>query len=137
MMQGGNRPSSSLTGFATVMPEVQQRQVMEQARARADAEQRVSGHMGKVAQGEVVGLAGIGLGGQMDVHKMAAANKMQIGNNGASPGPKMAMHQPSPTPPMNGTQTPVPVPHVPSPMQGVVPTLSPGPQGPFVKPAMP
>ncbi|KAK0721482.1 hypothetical protein B0T21DRAFT_386340 [Apiosordaria backusii] len=136
MMQGGNRPSSSLTGFATVMPEVQQRQVMEQARARADAEQRVSGHMGKVAQGEVVGLAGIGLGGQMDVHKMAAA-KMQMGNNGASPGPKMAMHQPSPTPPINGTQTPVPVPHVPSPMQGVVPTPSPGPQGPFVKPPMP
>ncbi|KAK4203507.1 hypothetical protein QBC40DRAFT_20375 [Triangularia verruculosa] len=133
MMQGGNRPPSSLTGFATVMPEVQQRQVMEQARARADAEQRVSGHMGKVAQGEVVGLAGIGLGGQMDVHKMAAANKLQIG----SPGPKMAMHQPSPTPPLNGTQTPVPIPHVPSPMQGVVPTPSPGPQGPFVKPPVP
>ncbi|KAK4154401.1 hypothetical protein C8A00DRAFT_42832 [Chaetomidium leptoderma] len=78
---GGNRPPSNLTGFATVMPEVQQRQVMEQARARADAEQRASGHMGKVTQtqGEVVGLAGIGLAGHMDVHKVAA--KMQMGNN--------------------------------------------------------
>jgi len=85
MMAGsGNRPPSNLTGFATVMPEVQQRQVMEQARARADAEQRASGHMGKVTQtqtqGEVVGLAGIGLAGHMDVHKVAAA-KMQMGNN--------------------------------------------------------
>lgn len=79
---GGGRPGSSLTGFATVMPEVQQRQVMEQARARADAEQRASGHMGKVTQtqGEVVGLAGIGLAGHMDVHKVAAA-KMQMGNS--------------------------------------------------------
>jgi hypothetical protein len=80
----GNRPPpSNLTGFATVMPEVQQRQVMEQARARADAEQRASGHMGKVTQGEVVGLAGIGLAGHMDVHKVAAA-KMQMGNNNSS-----------------------------------------------------
>jgi hypothetical protein len=111
-------PPSNLTGFATVMPEVQQRQVMEQARARADAEQRVSGHMGKVTQGEVVGLAGIGLAGQLDVHKLAAANaKIQMGNNngnggngngngngGASP----KVHGPSP---VNGQQqSPVPVP---------------------------
>jgi hypothetical protein len=98
---GGNRPPSNLTGFATVMPEVQQRQVMEQARARADAEQRASGHMGKVTQGEVVGLAGIGLAGHMDVHKVAAA-KMQMGNhnnngngNGhsVSPSPKVAAMQ--------------------------------------------
>ncbi|KAK4098704.1 hypothetical protein N658DRAFT_431536 [Parathielavia hyrcaniae] len=78
---------SNLTGFATVMPEVQQRQVMEQARARADAEQRASGHMGKVSQtqqaggggppGDVVGLAGIGLAGHMDVHKVAAAKMQQ------------------------------------------------------------
>lgn len=98
-------PPSNLTGFATVMPEVQQRQVMEQARARADAEQRVSGHMGKVTQGEggggvmgggmgqvggmgqggVVGLAGIGLGGHMDVHKVAQA-KMQMGGGGGNNG---------------------------------------------------
>jgi hypothetical protein len=77
-------PPSNLTGFATVMPEVQQRQVMEQARARADAEQRASGHMGKVTQGEVVGLAGIGLAGHMDVHKVAAAKMQQHfqGNGG-------------------------------------------------------
>ncbi|KAL2126076.1 hypothetical protein VTI74DRAFT_1753 [Chaetomium olivicolor] len=101
----GNRPPSNLTGFATVMPEVQQRQVMEQARARADAEQRASGHMGKVAQGEVVGLAGIGLAGHMDVHKVAAA-KMQMGNHNSGPGNSV-----SPSPkvqtPMHGGPSPV------------------------------
>lgn len=94
------------------MPEVQQRQVMEQARARADAEQRASGHMGKVTQGEVVGLAGIGLAGHMDVHKVAAA-KMQMGNhnngngnNGhsVSPSPKVAAMQGG----MNGGGIPTP-----------------------------
>ncbi|KAK4192191.1 hypothetical protein QBC35DRAFT_374164 [Podospora australis] len=112
MVPGGR---GSLTGFATVMPEVQQRQVMEQARARAEVEQRVSGHMGKMTQGEVVGLAGIGLGGHVDVHKVAAA-KMQMGHNGVapSPSPKIPMHHggPTPTPPINGTQTPVPIPHM-------------------------
>ncbi|KAK3346771.1 hypothetical protein B0T25DRAFT_287432 [Lasiosphaeria hispida] len=108
-----------------VMPEVQQRQVMEQARARADAEQRVSGHMGKV-QGEVVGLAGIGLGGTYDVHKIAAAKAMQMGNSGMSPSPKMSMHGgPSP---VNGGPQPSPSPlmaqhgqhGMPSPMQGQI-----------------
>ncbi|EGO55695.1 hypothetical protein NEUTE1DRAFT_131378 [Neurospora tetrasperma FGSC 2508] len=119
--QNMNR-TPSLTGYATVMPEVQQRQVMEQARARADAEQRASGHMGKVAQGEVVGLAGIGLGGNVDVHKIAAAKAMQMGGPGGGsgqgqvtnmpPSPKLPMHGgPSP---VNGV-TPVPVP-VPSPI---------------------
>lgn len=123
--QNMNR-TPSLTGYATVMPEVQQRQVMEQARARADAEQRASGHMGKVAQGEVVGLAGIGLGGQVDVHKIAAAKAMQMGGGpqgqgqpgqgtNMSPSPKLPMHGgPSPGQgPVNGV-TPVPIP-VPSP----------------------
>lgn len=65
---------------------------MEQARARADAEQRVTGHMGKASQGEVVGLAGIGLGGNVDVHKLAAAKAMHMGNNtNMSPSPKMHM----------------------------------------------
>ncbi|KAL2023708.1 hypothetical protein VTK56DRAFT_1422 [Thermocarpiscus australiensis] len=88
MMPAGNRPPphSNLTGYATVMPEVQQRQLMEQARARADAEQRASGHIGKVSQGEsggggggggVVGLAGIGLGGHVDLSKVAAAKMQQ------------------------------------------------------------
>ncbi|KAK4218362.1 hypothetical protein QBC37DRAFT_333505 [Rhypophila decipiens] len=109
----GGRPGQ-LTGYATVMPEVQQRQVMEQARARADAEQRVAGHMGKVTQGEVVGLAGIGLGGNVDVHKLAAAKAMQMGNNAMSPSPKMHMnmhgagHSPSP---VNGAVgSPIPLP---------------------------
>lgn len=115
---GGNRqPPSNLTGFATVMPEVQQRQVMEQARARADAEQRASGHIAKAAQPQqpqVVGLEGIGLGGQMDVHKVAAANaKMQNnngggGNNGVSPSPSKAppqMQHAAPSP-VNGEPPP-------------------------------
>ena len=105
MMQQGSRPTGPL-GYATVMPEVQQRQVMEQARARADAEQRVSGHMGKVTQGEVVGLAGIGLGGSYDVNKIAAA-KMQMGSNMAA-SPRMPMHGgPSP---VNGAGIPAPSP---------------------------
>ncbi|KAK3400545.1 hypothetical protein B0T20DRAFT_348287 [Sordaria brevicollis] len=138
MMPANNmNRTPSLTGYATVMPEVQQRQVMEQARARADAEQRASGHMGKVAQGEVVGLAGIGLGGNVDVHKIAAAKAMQMGGPGGvppqgqpgqgqpgqgtnmSPSPKLPMHGgPSPSPglgPVNGVITPVPIPQVPGP----------------------
>ena len=106
-----------LTGYATVMPEVQQRQVMEQARARADAEQRVTGHMGKVSQGEVVGLAGIGLGGNVDVHKLAAAKAMHLGNNTTmSPSPKMHMSQHGPgaglsPSPVNGAiASPIPQP---------------------------
>jgi hypothetical protein len=108
MMAGGNRPPSNLTGFATVMPEVQQRQVMEQARARADAEQRASSYLpAKPPQGEVVGLAGLGLSGQMDVHKVAAANaKIQntssSGNGGFSPGPKPSPMHGGPSP-VNGT----------------------------------
>ncbi|KAK1831284.1 hypothetical protein QBC39DRAFT_96980 [Podospora conica] len=111
-MQQGGRPSG-LTGYATVMPEGQHRQIMEQARARAEAENRAMGHMGKVAQGEISGLAGIGLGGTYDVNKIAAA-KMQMGNT-MSPSPRMQMQQQ----PMNGMQGPGSMPqHVmPSPVQ--------------------
>ncbi|KAK3319907.1 hypothetical protein B0T19DRAFT_451336 [Cercophora scortea] len=110
----GSRPAPNLTGYQTVMPEVQQRQVMEQARARADAEQRVSGHMGKVTQGEVVGLAGIGLGGNVDVHKIAAAKAMSTLNlNNMSPSPKMPMGNMHGGPsPVNGG-TPIPPPQPP------------------------
>ena len=119
-------PPPNLTGYATVMPEVQQRQVMEQARARADAEQRVSGHMGKVQNsagqmpgqhgqgqqhqqgmpqkqgpGEVVGLAGIGLGGNVDVHKIAAAKAMQMGGpSNMMPSPQKMGGMPGPGPAM-------------------------------------
>ncbi|KAK3985891.1 hypothetical protein QBC44DRAFT_145340 [Cladorrhinum sp. PSN332] len=106
-------PQSNLTGFATVMPEVQQRQVMEQARARADAEQRVSGHMGKMTQGEVVGLAGIGLGGHLDVHKMV--NKMNGGGNGVGVGVGVGQ---SPRMMNGGSTTPVPVPQLGVPQGG-------------------
>ncbi|KAK3376726.1 hypothetical protein B0T24DRAFT_227306 [Lasiosphaeria ovina] len=123
MMPGqGGRPAG-LVGYATVMPEVQQRQVMEQARARADAEQRVSGHMGKVTQGEVVGLAGIGLGGNVDVHKIAAAKAMHMGNN-MSPSPKMPIHG-GPSPVNGAMNIPPPArsplsahPNIASPMSG-------------------
>ena len=114
--------------------------MMEQARARADAEQRVSGHMGKMTQGEVVGLAGIGLGGHLDVHKMV--NKMNGGGGNGGNGVGM-----SPSPRMmngvgTGNATPVPIPQfgtqqsgqgqqrVPSPMQGVQAT---GQQQGFMK----
>lgn len=100
MMQphSGGRPQG-LTGYATVMPEGQQRQVLEQARARADAEQRATGHMGKVVQTEVVGLAGIGLG--------VGAPRMQMQAN-MSPSPRPPMHNgPSP---VNGAGQPAPSP---------------------------
>ncbi|KAK1753103.1 hypothetical protein QBC47DRAFT_404465 [Echria macrotheca] len=118
MMAGPGGGRSGLTGYATVMPEVQQRQVMEQAKARADAEQRVSGHMGKVTQGEVVGLAGIGLGGTYDVNKIAAA-KMQMGAS-LSPNPRMVHGGPSP---INGgvpmaSPSPMPLPPVGGPSPG-------------------
>jgi hypothetical protein len=115
-MQQGVR-TGGLTGYATVMPDGQHRQIMEQARARADAENRAMGHMGKVAQGEISGLAGIGLGGTYDVNKIAAA-KMQMGTN-MSPSPRMQMQQQ----PMNGmgmqgpNPSPMPQHAMPSPVQ--------------------
>ncbi|KAK3941358.1 hypothetical protein QBC46DRAFT_104566 [Diplogelasinospora grovesii] len=107
----GGTPQSGAVGgtYSGVMPSVQQRQVMAQAQARADAEQRVSGHMGKVAQGEVVGLAGIGLGGSVDVHKIAAAKAMQMGNN-MTPSPKLPIQQQAAPSPVNGTPMSVPPP---------------------------
>ncbi|KAK3385021.1 hypothetical protein B0H63DRAFT_393679 [Podospora didyma] len=107
---GRGQGGQGLVGYATVMPEVQQRQVMEQARARADAEQRVSGHMGKVTQGEVVGLAGIGLGGNVDMQKIAAAKAMHIGGGtNMSPSPKMHMqHMHGGPSPVNGAPLPPP-----------------------------
>lgn len=128
MMQvgSGNRPAGSgLTGYATVMPEGQQRQVMEQARARADAEQRAIGHMGKVTQGEVVGLAGIGLGGTYDVNKVAAA-KMQMGASSMSASPRPQM-QNGPSP-VNGQQAPSPSPSMANAHHGGAPSPAP-PQG--------
>lgn len=130
---GGNRPPSNLTGFATVMPEVQQRQVMEQARARADAEQRAAGHMGKVTQtqtqGEVVGLAGIGLAGHMDVHKVAAA-KMQMGNhsnNGSNQNGNSAVSSPRVL--AGGGGGAAPAAGGPSPINGAVGAPPPAPVG--------
>ena len=58
--------------------------------------------MGKVTQGEVVGLAGIGLAGHMDVHKLAAA-KMQMGNhNGNNGNGGGNNHSVSPSPKVTG-----------------------------------
>lgn len=97
--------NSSLAGYHTVMPEVQQRQVMEQARARLGAQQSATGHMGKVAQGEIAGLAGIGLGGPVDINKIAAQRAMQV-SSGMSPNSR-----PSVPGPVNGTtHGPQPVP---------------------------
>jgi type II secretory pathway pseudopilin PulG len=70
----------NLTGYATVMPEMQQRQVMEQAQAQAAAAAQQQQQQQQQQQGAmkpVVGLAGIGLAGHMDVHKVAAAKMQQ------------------------------------------------------------
>ena len=125
---GGLPPgvNAGLTGYHTVMPEVQQRQVMEQARARMGAQQSATGHMGKVAQGEIAGLAGIGLGGPVDINKLAAQRAMQAGSGIPGSG-----RPPMPSPVNGGPQAPPPVP---SPLSAHGSSASPVPGGGFQPP---
>jgi hypothetical protein len=109
----GNR-SVGITGYHTVMGDAQQQQVIDQARqqlqARQDAQSRTIG-FGK-PQGEIAGLAGIGLSGNVDIHKLAAARaNMAARTTNMSPSPK----------PMVG---PVPTG---SPMQAVINGVGAGP----------
>lgn len=132
MPQGIVGPSPSRgagpIGYHTHLNESQQRQMMEQANARARAQQTATGHMNKVTQGEVVGLAGIGLGGNVDVHKIAAAKAMYMGNaNAASPSPKLAM-QPGPGGP-HGVNMPPPSSSAMGQMPGGGGSPGPGPAG--------
>jgi hypothetical protein len=112
MPQMANRPSS-LTGYHTVMPEVQQQQLIDQARARADAQQRATGFGGKVAQpNEISGLAGINLGGNVDMQKLTAA-RAGLGVLGSSPSTSSSPRPPTAVSPgipqgVNGVPPPAP-----------------------------
>jgi hypothetical protein len=69
------QPSQSpgLTGYHTVIPEAQQQRIVDQAKARFAAQERSAMFGDKISQPMVSGLAGIGLGGTMDVNRLAAA----------------------------------------------------------------
>ncbi|KAL1884155.1 hypothetical protein VTK73DRAFT_6824 [Phialemonium thermophilum] len=136
--QGGGR-NVGVTGYHTVMGDAQQQQVIEQARqqaqARQDAQSRTIGYGSKGPQGEIVGLAGIGLSGNVDIQKLAAARANYAGINNMSPSPKPAM--PTSRSPMPGAVNgvggpvalappPVPQPSA-SPVSGQGGSVSPGP----------
>ncbi|KAH8904553.1 hypothetical protein BR93DRAFT_916085 [Coniochaeta sp. PMI_546] len=111
--QAQNRAGSvGVTGYATVMGDAQQKQVLEQARqqvhaqqqvqaqqqaqARLDAQSRASTFGHEASQGnKVAGLAGIGLSGNMDIQRMAAMRAASMGHsNGMSQSPKGPISQP-------------------------------------------
>ncbi|OIW26768.1 hypothetical protein CONLIGDRAFT_580786 [Coniochaeta ligniaria NRRL 30616] len=97
--QAQNRGGSvGVTGYATVMGDAQQKQVLEQARqqARLDAQSRASTFGHEASQGnKVAGLAGIGLSGSMDAHRMAAMRAASMGHsNSMSQSPKGPGSQP-------------------------------------------
>lgn len=109
--RGGN---VGATGYSTVMGDVQQKQVVEQARqqvhvqqqvqaqqqiqARLDAQSRASTFGLEASQvNKVAGLAGIGLGGNTDIQRMAAMRAASLGNgNSMSQSPRGPGPQPVP-----------------------------------------
>jgi hypothetical protein len=118
--QGGQQTQSpGLTGYHTVIPEAQQQRIVDQAKARFAAQERSAMFGDKISQPMVSGLAGIGLGGTMDVNRLAAA-RASLANQ---PKPQTPTGQ---RPSMNGTPgpnhvplkvTPVPVPVIPGSQQ--------------------
>lgn len=118
------------TGYHTVMSEVQQHRMLEQAKARMDAQMRSQGFADKMVGGggsrpAVAGLAGIGLGGAGYESHIAA---------------RVAQQQKVQTPPVrNGVPpskiTPVPVPSFPGMQQRKpVPAPIPSPAVPAAAP---
>jgi hypothetical protein len=102
---------SYVGGYATVMGDAQQKQVLEQARqqvhaqqqvqaqqqaqARLDAQSRASTFGHEASQGnKVAGLAGIGLSGNMDIQRMAAMRAAAMGHGSMSQSPKGPGPQP-------------------------------------------
>ncbi len=92
--QGVPAAGQSVTpgGFATVMDQPQLQRVLDQAKARMTAHERTQSFGDKIAQssmGQIAGLAGIGLGGNVDINKLAAARaNMPGGVAHMSPSPK-------------------------------------------------
>ena len=115
---GQHQPSSSL-GYHTVIPEAQQRRILEQAKARVAAQEQSAMFTDKIAPSGVSGLAGIGLSGSMDVNRLAAARAQMGGQQ--KPGTPTGGQRP-----VNGTPgsghiphkvTPVPIPVIPGQQQ--------------------
>lgn len=124
--QGASRFSSqsgasTSLGYHTVIPEAQQQRILEQAKARVAAQERSTSWADKMTQqGGVSGLAGIGLGGSVDVNRLAAARASMANQQ------KPSTPTPGQRPGLNGTPssghvphkiTPVPVPVFPGQQQ--------------------
>lgn len=113
--QGNNtpQPQQQGLGYSTVIPEAQQQRILEQAKARVAAQERSAQFTDKISsQPSVSGLAGIGLGGNADAQRLAAARAQQA----------QAQKPSTPTQGLNGgRQTPVPVPTMPG-QQGPPPS---------------
>lgn len=115
----GQQFSNSSLGYHTTIPEAQQQRILEQAKARVAAQERSAMFADKITQPGVSGLAGIGLGGNVDVNRLAAARASM----GSSQSPKPPTPVGGQRPGMNGTPvsahvpphkvTPVPVPVIP------------------------
>lgn len=114
----GQQFSSSSLGYHTVIPEAQQQRILEQAKARVAAQERSAMFADKITQPGVSGLAGIGLGTNVDANRMSAA-RASIGSQPTPPTPTGQQRQSmNGTPPVTGHPpshkvTPVPVPVIP------------------------
>ncbi|KAL6852955.1 hypothetical protein ACO1O0_007503 [Amphichorda felina] len=117
---GGQHHSNSSLGYHTVIPEAQQQRILEQAKARVAAQERSAMFTDKISQPGVTGLGGIGLGGSVDVNRLAAARAQMGGQQ--KPGTPTGGQRP-----VNGTPgsghvpphkvTPVPLPVIPGQQQ--------------------
>lgn len=110
--------SNTALGYHTVIPEAQQHRILEQAKARVAAQERSAMFADKITQPAVSGLAGIGLGANVDVNRLAAA-RASISGPPKPPTPVGQQRQSmNGTPPLSGyvpphKVTPVPVPVIP------------------------
>lgn len=106
-----------LTGYHTVIPEAQQQRILDQAKARVAAQERSAMFADKIAQPSgMVGLGGMGMGGTMDINRLAAARASIAAQQQKPQTPTPGMQRS-----LNGTPsahiphkvTPVPVPVIP------------------------
>ena len=113
---GSGQPNA--LGWNTFIPEAQQQRILEQAKARVAAQERSAQHnhdlKGSISTG-VAGLAGIGLGGNVDVSRLAAQRASMGGQQKPStptPGQRPGAngnYGSAHVPPQKVTPVPVPV----------------------------
>jgi hypothetical protein len=118
----GTFQTNSVVGYHTVIPEIQQQRILEQAKARVAAHERSAQFADKnIAQSTISGLAGIGLGGSSIDRLAAARASISAASQPKPPTPVGQQRQSmNGTPPMAGAGhalpykvTPVPVPVIP------------------------